>query len=142
MSISWLLFISSSFSLLFVLPAEVTLSTILFPIKSPLVSAVFLKTYSEEVIYSCFCCSIHYFFYHIYHQIFLQITKSHILQYTFFTFGSIEYLIFIMSIRLLESHQHYFQFQIACYFDQETILQWMKILYLLYLSLLMNEAIY
>ena len=127
MSISWLLFISSSFSLLFVLPAEVTLSTILFPIKSPLVSAVFLKTYSEEVIYSCFCCSIHYFFYHIYHQIFLQMTKSHILQYT---------------IRLLESHQHYFQFQIACYFDQETILQWMKILYLLYLSLLMNEAIY
>ena len=41
--------LSSSFSLLFVLSSEVILSAILFPIKSPAVSAVFLTTRLEEV---------------------------------------------------------------------------------------------
>ena len=41
--------LSSSFSLLFVLPNEVILSAILFPIKSPVASTVFRTTHLEAV---------------------------------------------------------------------------------------------
>ena len=57
------------------------LSTILFPSKSPVASAVFGTAHLETVLQHIFLFLLQYplIFYHIYHQIFSQMTKSCIL---------------------------------------------------------------
>ena len=53
--------ISSTFFIFsFGYPNEANLLAILFPIKSPVASAIFWDSFFTP--YSCFCCSIHYFF--------------------------------------------------------------------------------
>ena len=57
------------------------LSTILFPSKSPVASAVFGTAHLETVLQHIFLFLLQYplIFYHIYHQIFLLTTKGCIL---------------------------------------------------------------
>ena len=80
---------SFSFPLFFDLPVEVILSAILFPIKSPLVYAVFWTTLSDAVFAAStlvfVAVSINFLPY--VSQIFLQILKTHNLQYIFFFLG-------------------------------------------------------
>ena len=70
------------FSLLFALPTEIILLAILFPIKSPVASVVFLTTLLEVVFAASIPAFVEVsnnFLPYLYYQIFFQMSKSHIL---------------------------------------------------------------
>ena len=89
-----------SFSFSFVLPIEVILSAILFPIKSPVASAVFYTTLLEAAfavsIPVFVAVSINFLLY-LSPNFLAKGKKPYPLTY-FLNFGSVEYLVFIMFI--------------------------------------------
>ena len=76
--------------------AEVILLAILFAVESPVASAVFGTTLLGAVFAASIPVFLHYLlvFSHIYVQVFLKITKIHILEHIFFLDSS-EYLSYV-----------------------------------------------
>ena len=107
------MYISSGFSFSFDLPIEVILSAMLFPIKSPLASAVFCTTLLEAVFAASIpifvAVSIHFLPY-LSPNLLAKDKKPYALTY-FLNFGSVEYLIYIIFIQKLVQDLHYLQSQ-------------------------------
>ena len=108
MQVSYILFTSlySSFPIFFDLPAEIILSTILFPITFSVASTVFWTTvFLMQSLQYLFLFLLQHplIFHHIYNRIFLQMTKTNVLQYFFYILVLLN-ISFMISIWLLRSY--------------------------------------
>ena len=96
------------------MPTELILFAILFPIKSPVASAVFQTTLFEAVFAASILVSVAVsinFLHYLSPNFLTNDKKLYPLTY-FLYFGSVKYLIFIMSTQWLVSNRNYLQFEV------------------------------